>query len=61
MTAAESVAYEFTQKSGAVLVLKGQNTVITSPDGSVFKNEGGSRALGEINIFTIRYASSPIG
>ena len=46
MAAAESVAYEFAQNSGAVLVLKGQNTVIASPDGSVFKNEGGSRALG---------------
>ena len=46
MTAAEGIAYEFAQKSGTVLVLKGQNTFIATPDASVFKNEVGSRVLG---------------
>ncbi|CAF1050749.1 unnamed protein product [Adineta ricciae] len=47
MTAPEPVANEFAQQSNAILVLKGQNTFIATPEGSVFKNEAGSRALGE--------------
>jgi len=47
MTAPETVAHEFARKSNTVLVLKGQNTFIATPDGSLFKNETGSRALGK--------------
>ncbi|CAF1412372.1 unnamed protein product [Adineta ricciae] len=46
MTAPEPVANEFAQQSNAILVLKGQNTFIATPEGSLFKNEAGSRALG---------------
>jgi NAD(P)H-hydrate repair Nnr-like enzyme with NAD(P)H-hydrate dehydratase domain len=46
MTKPELLADEFARRSGTVLVLKGQNTFIGTPDGSVFKNEAGSRALG---------------
>lgn len=46
MNAPEAVACEFARKSGAILALKGQNTFIATPDGSVYKNEAGSRALG---------------
>ena len=47
MTKPENVAYEFARKSTTVLALKGQNTFIATPDGSVYKNEAGSRALGK--------------
>jgi hypothetical protein len=47
MTAPESVADEFARQSNAVLVLKGQNTFIATPGGSIFKNEAGTRALGK--------------
>lgn len=46
MSIPERVAYEFSKKSSAVLVLKGQNTFIATPDASVFKNEAGNRVLG---------------
>ncbi|UJR29037.1 hypothetical protein I4U23_010252 [Adineta vaga] len=46
MSALESVAEEFARQSNAILVLKGQNTFISTPEGSIFKNEAGSRALG---------------
>jgi len=56
MNAPETVAHEFAQKSSTVLVLKGQNTFIATPDGSIFKNEAGSRALGKENFFNcIKY------
>jgi NAD(P)H-hydrate repair Nnr-like enzyme with NAD(P)H-hydrate dehydratase domain len=47
MTAPETVAHEFARKSNTILVLKGPNTFIATPDGSIFKNEAGSRALGK--------------
>jgi hypothetical protein len=50
MKAPESVAREFAQKSSTVLVLKGQNTYIATPEGSIFKSEAGSRALGKKNF-----------
>ena len=47
MAAPELIANEFAQQSNTILVLKGQKTFIATPEGSVFKNEAGSRALGE--------------
>ena len=47
----ESIAEDFSRQSNAILVLKGQNTIIAAPDGSIFRNELGSRALG--NAFPI--------
>ena len=42
----ESIAEEFARQSHTILVLKGENTIIATPDGSLFKNQAGSRALG---------------
>jgi hypothetical protein len=50
MNAPETFACEFSRKSNTVLVLKGQNTFIATPDGSIFKNEAGCRALGKKNF-----------
>ena len=55
MKAAEGTAYEFARKSGTVLILKGQNTFIATPDASVFKNEAGSRVLGKFSSLMFRY------
>lgn len=40
------IASDFAVKNGIVLVLKGRHTFITSPEGEIWKNESGSRALG---------------
>ena len=40
------IAKEFAVKNGVVLVLKGSQTLIASPEGELWHNESGSRALG---------------
>lgn len=41
----ESIALDFARRYDCILVLKGRNTVIAEPDGSVFVNTSGSSAL----------------
>jgi len=42
----EKVAKELAKARGAVVALKGRETIIATPDGAVFRNTAGSRALG---------------
>lgn len=53
MDAPEKDAYEFAQKSNTILVLKGQNTFIATPERPIFKNEAGSIALGKRSFSSI--------
>lgn len=44
--ARENLAREYSHESGATLVLKGRETLIASPDGTLLKNLAGTRGLG---------------
>ncbi len=42
----EKAATTYAQKAGATLALKGHHSLVAAPDGEVYRNESGTRALG---------------